>query len=252
MKYQIPTLLFIFFIFQNIVNAQNIETKEYKLKEFGILSIPNFLDTLGQDIGKKVIIENVIEEMSLSGKKSIGNQYSIDLTKTFLSNYDSSIFLFWPNKTLFYLLELNFNNQNKDTSTDAGLFEVVPNIVLQRKSFAYSSAQMKRLFSNKEKAAKFTNTLTDSYVSALEMLFPNVKIDNVTSRLFFYLNDFPIVKITFKYIITEGNKISSYTQDLYTMYKKNYNYLFRFEYKSEDERKWTLYEETFFKSIKLL
>ncbi len=255
MKYKLVSLVFLFQFLFGFINGQKFETKRYNLKGFGKLSIPNILDTLGQDVSKRYIIENTLDNISKSGKSKVETKYQIDVTKMYLSIYDSDVVMFWPNYTLLNLLSFNnFDKATNGSSSDSILseFSILPNILLQKKQFIYSSAQIKKACTKKEDQDKFANGIGNTLTEALKTLYPTITISNIFSNYFNYLGNYPAIKISINYNIPESEESTNFSQDIYSIYKNNSNYMFRFEYKSIDFQKWKMFEDVFLKELTLL
>ena len=124
--------------------------------------------------------------------------------------------------------------------------------MLQKKAFEFSSSQIKKVYSKKVDQDKFASEFASSFSGIIKTLVPTVIIRNVSSKYFYYLNDYPTVKIGIEYSIPEKQDSKIYKQDIYTLFKGYSNYLFRFEYNFDEKDKWGNFQEQFFRELKLL
>ncbi len=252
MKYKLFLFIQFFFIFYYSSHGQSLETKTFKIKNIGLLRIPVFLDTLGQSISKMYLVEKNLEMMSKSGIKKIETEYQIDLAKTYFKNYDSSIVVLLPNSTLINLLATDvLSKLGNDTSSNSSFddFNVIPVISLKRGPAKNHSSLLKRALVKKIDTDNFANKLKDFYVSLINTLLPQVPITLISSKCYNYLGNYPTVKISLKYGVEGTDSVVYYRQDVFFIYRENYQYLFKFEYKNSDELNWKYYEEEFFKKI---
>lgn len=231
--------------------GQNREYKVFNLNGFGIVSVPDFLDTLGQDIEKRSMLEYSLNAISKSGKETIEEKYQVDLTKMLLSAYDSTVYLFWPKKSLLSLLSEDLIIAD-NLSTDLSDFKAVPNILLQKKDFKYNSLQMKKFLAEKNSAEEFSSNVGKMFKDFFLSALPDIKLKSLTTNTFILSNEFPVVKVTLKHSISKtDNKNPNYIQNIYAIYKGYFIYILKFQFLEEDENLWKRHEDSFFKQLKL-
>lgn len=245
---------FIFLQFIFLLNlssqGQNLKSKTLKINNFGIFSIPGFLDTLGQSISKRYLIGKNLELMNKSGIKKIELENKINLAQTYFSNYDSTVTLLFPTSTLMNLLStddlLKINTDTANLNFDNLNFSFIS---LQKKPGKNHSSLVKKALLSKSQSDAFLSSMKDFYISLMNTLLPQASIKLISSDYYNYLENYPTVKISLKYSLHETDTSNSYRQDLYCIIRENYQYIFKFEYKTSDESNWKYYEEQFFKKI---
>lgn len=252
MKYRLLFFFQIFLFLNHSSRGQSLETKTIKIENIGLLKIPVFLDTLGQSSSKMYIVQKNLEMMSKSGIKKIETEYQVDLAKTYFKNYDSSIVLLLPSSTLLNLLSTDMLSKLADDTSSISNFDdfnVIPVISLQRKPAKHHSSLLKKALLKKSDSDTFLYKLRDFYVSLIKTLLPQVPLTLISSSYYNYLENYPTVKISVKYIVDGIDTAVTYRQDVYFIFRENYQYLFKFEYKNSDEVNWKYYEDQFFKKI---
>lgn len=252
MKYKLFLFLQFFLFFNYSPHAQSLETKSFKIENIGLLRIPVFLDTLGQSISKMYLVRKNLELMSKSGIKKIEEEHQIDLAKTYLSKYNYNTVVLLPSSTLHKLLRTDvLSNLSTDTSTNSSFSDIniIPLISLQRKSTKDNSSLLKKALLKKIDSDKFLKEVKDFYVSLMKTLLPQVPLTLISSNYYTYLNNYPTVKISLKYSVDGTDTVANYRQDVYCIYRENYQYIFKFEYRNSDELNWKYYEREFFKKI---
>ena len=252
MKFKLLLFSQFILLYNSLSYGQNLETKIFYIENIGTLKIPVFLDTVGQRIAKLYVIENNLEAMSKSGRKKIETEFQIDLAKNYISNYDSSIVVLWPSSTLTSLLKTSeLIKLGNDTLVNSNFddFTIIPQISFQRKPAKNHSFLLKKALVKKGDSDNFLKQLDEFYFSLINTLLPQIPVTRISSNYYNYLGNYPTVNISLKYSIEGTDSVEVYRQDVYFIFRENYQYLFKFEYKNADAIKWKYYEGEFFNKI---
>lgn len=238
-----------FFVFSVCISyGQNLETKTIQIKNIGLLKVPSFIDSLGHDKSRMNLLEKSFEVMSKSGVKKIETQYKIDLFKTYLSDYDTSIGVLISKSAIIRLLNNDISRLEYDTSVISNLddIDLIPLISLQRKFSKNNSSILGKYFLNKNNRDTFMYKLRDFYISLVKTLIPQTSPTLVSSTFYNYLNKYPTVKLSINYSV-DGTV--NYREDVYMILREFYQYIFKFQYRINDESSWKYYEQQFFNNI---
>lgn len=238
------TLIFLMFNCTNLI-GQEMKTNIYNLNGFGQIPIPKELDTLTQTISKQTYLQVFFDNANNNGIRRVEQLYNINIAKGILSNLDTNVVVFWPRKTLMSLLLLDSTIENDTTLQNS--INLVPSVMIKKEKFKLNSAKIKEHFSEKKNVNEMKDFFTETYTKAISLIFPNNTVKSTHSTYFLYKNTFPCFKISITTSSSQDKKALQYTHEMYTLFKNNYNYLFKFEFKTEDINQWIKYEEYFLK-----
>lgn len=248
--YKIVGCLICLFIINKFASSQEIKTHIFNLKNFGHVSIPIELDTLSQAIAKNALLENYLENADKAGITKVDKLYNINFGRSILENLDSATTVFWPKKSLLSLL--NFDVLLKgDSSSIENEFSLIPSIILKRTKTKLHSAKFKIYLEENNKIEEFKDTIIDVFKNAIELILPSIKIVKFNSKYFNYKNEFPCFKISEYYTLVDSSLKTEYVQDIYSLFKGNWNYLFKFEYETNESEKWALYQDEFLRNLQI-
>jgi hypothetical protein len=237
--------LSIFIIISLFCKAQDFSYNKYKLKYFGVVFIPIGLDTLSQDLAKNEILLGALERIGNLNQANLKNKYNVDVTKSQIENASKESYLFWPSHTILNILNSNNWSFDKDSipTFDDSKIDFIPNISLRRiPSKAHSSFFKQYYFDTKTSADKFTKMIQDMQTETLQQIFHEAKITNSSSEHFLLNNQFPVVGASVEIKIPfDDEKFMNFKLSNYMVYKNNFMYSLKFEFKAEDAQKWQNY-----------
>lgn len=224
--------------------------KEFNLKDFGIVVLPAKVDTIGQRLQKDIRIQK-ITEIQENKLKDINDQYHLDMTKTILSNTIEGTYRFWNSGTLNYFIDtvISILYRNGDIKTiDYSKIELVPNISLRKDiSPVNSDYIIKNIFSNPDTASSFLKII-ESMIKTFKTTFSDSKVIETISGYSLLENKYPLVKASCLYSTLDSTK---YVITFYFLYKQDFKYSMKFEYKYDDTKNWIQYMYKFIATMKL-
>lgn len=232
-------------------NAQSPEYKKIFLREFGLVTVPIYLDTVGERLHKNIIL-NRINEIPQKKLYEINNKYKFNLSKTLLENTLEGTHRFWNSSTINYFIDtaltlLSTNGSKKEI--DYSKIQLIPNISLKRDNNPVSSDYVLiHVFSNKDSANTFLR-LVENMMKNLKGTLSDAKIIETNSSYSLVENKYPLIKASCLYSTSD---LSDYIITFYFFYKNNYRYSMKFEYSKENYIKWTQNINKFISEMKLL
>ncbi len=242
---------FLLFILVSSVKGQVVKYKQFHLKNFGVITLPTILDTIGQRLQKDIKIEQ-INEIKQNKLKAINNIYHLDLTKTILINTVEGTYRFWNSSTLNYFIDtvitILAKNDNNINKIDFSKIELIPNISLRKDiSPVNSSYILKNVFSNPDSTSTFLK-LIESMLKNIKKTFSDSKVIETISGYSLIENKYPLVKASCLYSSADNTK---YIITFIFFYKENFKYSMKFEYKNDDNKNWIQYMYKFLTTMKL-
>lgn len=243
-------LAFTFLVSFMNLKSQVLQNKTVKLDNFGIVSIPKTLDTIGQRIIKNVIIDRLINNSDHSNDSTLSKNYKITLTKSYFTEYANDIIVFWPSSTIAYLKSFS---TTPSQSVDLNKLEVLPHASFKNVESKISSADFQKIIlSSVSSIENYRELVKTSYQDLLKLLFPNNVINNITVNFSHYKNLYPVMIINTEYsFLDENNNKVTLIQHIFSILKEKTQYLAQFEYYKEDEDKWKLFISDFLSQINL-
>lgn len=213
----------------------------YNLQKFGVVYIPNTLDTIGQGLAKSQILQSNIEKLSKSSLNRVSKRYNVNLSQSLLENNSKESYFFWPIKSMLAILDSRSWKYDKDSvfGFDESLIEFIPSITLRKVPVKGTSADFKKyFFFNKDTATKFARKMETMLSDVYALMYPESKILETNSGYYFISEQFPVVRVSIYLSIPINDMETSIGQITYMVYKGNNIYSLKFEFKSNEREVW--------------
>ena len=226
------------------LKSQSIEGKPMFLKNYGTISIPQNLDTVGQQLVKNVIIDKILDNADYSNESTLAKNYKIILTKGYFTEYTKDVVVFWPSSTISYLKTFLTDPIKK---IDLDKLVVLPHASFKKINSGMSSDDFQKyLFSNKDSVEKYREFMKTSYQEMIHLIFPGNVINSISVDFSSYKKKYPVIIVNIQFsFLNELNERVTLVQHVYSVFKEKNQYLAQFEYYKEDQDKWKSFISNF-------
>jgi hypothetical protein len=237
-------------LLQLSVSSQDIKYKVYKLRNFGVVSVPEDLDTVGQRIIKRMMLDELYANLAQQDKKTFQELFQVNIPSLLLHKKEQeNSYIFLP-AAGFKVFDSTYiaNSLRNPAGFDRARYKATPTIRLSKTMGKLHSAGIKEFMTqDKDSASSFASFVEGQYVAMLKTAFPDFKLNKASSGYSFFQNKFPMVKVNVNYI---GDGVN-YIQEYNLIYKGYFNYALEFESLPAEEERTREYIKQFFLKLQL-
>jgi hypothetical protein len=245
--------ILIFTIFSLIFTfsyAQKSDYKVLRLSNFGEVSVPIILDTVGARIYKQIVTESILETSDKSFEE-VNSKFKCDINRTILNYTNDGTIRLWNYKTLNYFFDTLLTIMSKGgdiNAIESSKIEIVPNISLKKDVNPVNSYYvLTNVFQNKDSISSFLG-LIEGMLKKIKTTITGLMVEKTNSSYVLIDGKYPLVTVSSTYL---GKDNIEYISTFNFFYKENYRYNIKFEYKKEDSSIWEKHMSNFFKNMKL-
>jgi hypothetical protein len=232
------------------LKSQNIMGKPMFIKNYGTITVPQNLDTIGQELAKNVIINKILDNADYSNESTLSKNYKVILTRGYFTEYTKDVVVFWPSSSIEYLKTFLTDPLKK---MELSKLAVLPHASFKKVNSRMSSDNFQKyLLSNKDSVEKYREFIKASYQEMIHLVFPDNIINSITVDFSSYRTKYPVMIVNTEFsFLNDANEKVTLVQNLYSILKEKTQYLAQFEYYKEDEGKWKSFVSNFLNQVNL-